>query len=122
MGGLIGTLEGHVQESFADVEIFVGINNESKNVGGLVGESNSSITKSYAMGIIVPEVEKAASNIGGLVGVNENGFVELSYASVDIMSFNQGYFSECIGGLVGDIRSLRDGKCFGIWNCWWLGR
>ena len=105
VGGLIGTLEGHVQESFADVEIFVGINNESKNVGGLVGESNSrvhpSITKSYAMGIIVPEVEKAASNIGGLVGLNENGFVELSYASVDIMSFNQGYFSECIGGLVG---------------------
>ena len=105
VGGLIGTLEGHVQESFADVEIFVGINNESKNVGGLVGESNSrvhpSITKSYAMGIIVPEVEKAASNIGGLVGLNEDGFVELSYASVDIMSFNQGYFSECIGGLVG---------------------
>ncbi|SMG40795.1 hypothetical protein [Fibrobacter sp. UWB13] len=105
VGGLIGTLEGHVQESFADVEIFVGINKESKNVGGLVGESNSrvhpSITKSYATGIIVPEVEKAASNIGGLVGLNEDGFVELSYASVDIMSFNQGYFSECIGGLVG---------------------
>ena len=105
VGGLIGTLEGYVQESFADVEIFVGINNESKNVGGLVGESNSrvhpSITKSYATGIIVPEVEKAASNIGGLVGSNKEGVVELSYASVDILSLNEAYFSECIGGLVG---------------------
>lgn len=106
VGGLVGSIEkGYVQESSADIEIFVGHDKESRNIGGLVGESNSnahpSIAKSHATGIILSVDEKAAEYVGGLVGSNKEGVVELSYASVDIMSLNQGYFAGYVGGLVG---------------------
>jgi hypothetical protein len=105
VGGLVGRLEGNVDESFASGNVgqaasfdaggLVGYNSGNisdsyatgsvagtNNLGGLVGNNVSSITNSYSAGVVTD-----VAIAGGLVGVN-SGTVTNSYYNTNVTPQN----------------------------------
>ncbi len=97
-GGLVGTNNGTIDNSFAIGSVVGSIlpANGNSTLGGLVGQNDGSISNSYATGPV-----KGLYFIGGLVGVNYGGITS-SYATgkvtgpTDTTLTDQAY-----GGLVG---------------------
>jgi filamentous hemagglutinin family protein len=80
LGGLVGTNEGQISQSFATQS--VGSDGTGEHLGGLVGynTAGAAITDTYALG----EVE-AGTYIGGLVGDNA-GSVQTSWTAASVAS------------------------------------
>lgn len=86
-GGLVGTNEGTITQSYA----LGSITSNASELGGLAGSNSGTISKSYARVTITG----GSNNIGGLVGTNW-GHVEESYAAGGM---NSGGGNQ--GGLIG---------------------
>ena len=89
VGGLVGSNEGSITNSYSTCSV----TSSTNNVGGLVGSNiNSAITSSYSSGSV-----SGNTNIGGLAGLNYGGTSTItnSYSSGSITG------TTTIGGLVG---------------------
>jgi len=92
IGGLVGYSDGDIFSSYA-----IGNVTGSSRVGGLIGWNTGEIfglgriNGSYATG----NINGSSDRVGGLVGFCEWGYVNNSYATGDVYSFNH------TGGLIG---------------------
>ena len=93
VGGLVGTNNGSITESYSEVNL----NASDFAVGGLVGMNSGSISNSYSGNNTI----YSTNSVGGLVGSN-NGTIEKCY-SYGIPSGGE-YFT---GGLVGKLSGGR---------------
>ncbi|BED92669.1 MAG: hypothetical protein RsTaC01_0504 [Candidatus Paraimprobicoccus trichonymphae] len=98
-GGLCGSSNGNISDSYAIEDIFVqSSSNSYLYAGGLCGISNGSISSSYATGdIFVQSSSNSYLYAGGLCGIS-NGSISSSYATGDV--FLQS-FAVYAGGLCG---------------------
>ena len=85
VGGLVGSNEGTVSNSYA-IGSVTGTGNQ---VGGLIGSNQDEVSNSYAMGSVT-----GSQSVGGLVGLGE-GAISNSYATGAVTG------TQYIGGLVG---------------------
>ena len=95
-GGLVGELEGTIDQSYAEGQVTI---SQGNSVGGLVGRVNTAATvvDSYALGGV-----EGSNYVGGLVGVlqgsgafSSDGEVQTSFSSGAVSG------SSGVGGLVG---------------------
>jgi hypothetical protein len=100
VGGLIGSTQGIISNSFSKVSI-TGI--ARGNIGGLVGfvEDGSEISNSATSGNITGDGEVESTNFGGLVGMLRGSIVRNTSSSVTIFTEQDSY----VGGLIGRIES-----------------
>ena len=85
VGGLVGSNDGQIISSFADVAVTARINGG----GGLMGRNQGSVSASYATGRVMGD-----ASLGGISGLN-SGSISSSYATGSVTG------SDHIGGLVG---------------------
>ena len=108
-GGLVGSNQGLIENSFASGEITV----RAQYMGGLTGYNTGTINNSYASG----QINLGMGTIGGLVGKNaknslgETGTINNSYSTTVIVGGNA-WDPSSIGGLVG----INDGT---VTNSFW---
>ncbi len=92
VGGLAGTNDGTISNSYAAVEIKT---DPGENVGGLVGVNRGTIVQAHSAGEI--QTDKQSNRIGGLAGYNR-GVVSESSSSVTVTGRGT---SNSVGGFVG---------------------
>jgi filamentous hemagglutinin family protein len=94
VGGLVGSNQGTVDNSYADVSVTGGSNlcGNTCGVGGLVGSNFQTVQNSYAIGSVL----SAGGDVGGLVGSNSTGTISNSHATGAVVG--RGIAA---GGLVG---------------------
>lgn len=127
VGGLIGKNSGAILNCYATEDlqaIFDLIATHSDAyingyIGGLIGHNISDINNSYAKGNISLDSSGKAQYIygdvfvGGLIGRNENGVINTSFASVEILKLSN-LSDAYVGGLIGYTNNI-------IYNCYATG-
>jgi hypothetical protein len=96
-GGLVGALEGVIEESFSNVTVFA----VGPGVGGLVGVVfDGEISNSYATGSVTAGEYEGSSMAGGFVGLVNVASIENSYATGDVTADGTR-----TAGFIGDIQN-----------------
>lgn len=100
-GGLVGTNDGGLANSFSDSAVTVGTNvtgGTSAGLGGIIGTNNGNMYSGYNESIV-----SGANNVGGIIGTNAEGKkVENVVNATGVTGATKGNdISENVGGLVG---------------------